>query len=89
MESGETKRKKSSAGAEQVTRAAPEGEPMESKGVQASTEHARQAPTAEERHCMIAIAAYYRAERRAFAPGAELEDWVAAQAEIDELLAKW
>lgn len=32
---------------------------------------------------MIATAAYYRAERRGFAPGAELEDWLAAEAEID------
>jgi hypothetical protein len=32
---------------------------------------------------MIAVAAYYRAERRGFAPGAELEDWLAAEAEID------
>ena len=31
---------------------------------------------------MIAVAAYYRAERRGFAPGHELEDWFAAEAEI-------
>jgi hypothetical protein len=31
---------------------------------------------------MIAMAAYYRAERRGFAPGHELEDWFAAEAEI-------
>lgn len=30
----------------------------------------------------IAEAAYYRAERRGFAPGHELEDWLAAQEEI-------
>jgi hypothetical protein len=28
--------------------------------------------------------AYYRAERRGFAPGAELDDWYAAEAEEDE-----
>jgi hypothetical protein len=28
--------------------------------------------------------AYYRAERRGFAPGAELDDWYAAEAEVDE-----
>lgn len=27
--------------------------------------------------------AYYRAERRGFAPGYELDDWLAAEAEID------
>jgi hypothetical protein len=37
---------------------------------------------------MIAEAAYYLAERRGFAPGHELEDWLAAEAEIDrELVA--
>ena len=35
------------------------------------------------RRCaMIAEAAYYRAERRGFAPGHELEDWVQAEAEL-------
>jgi len=32
---------------------------------------------------MIAEAAYYRAERRAFAPGFEIVDWLAAEAEVD------
>jgi hypothetical protein len=30
----------------------------------------------------VAEAAYYRAEHRGFAPGHELEDWLAAQEEI-------
>lgn len=33
------------------------------------------------RHAMIEEAAYYRAERRGFAPGHELEDWLQAEAE--------
>jgi len=33
---------------------------------------------------MIAEAAYYRAEARGFATGYEMEDWLAAEAEIDE-----
>jgi Protein of unknown function (DUF2934) len=42
-----------------------------------------------ERRAMIARAAYFRAERRNFAPGQELEDWVAAEAEVDrELVGK-
>jgi hypothetical protein len=41
----------------------------------------------EERRVMIARAAYFRAERRNFAPGQELEDWVAAEAEVDRELA--
>lgn len=31
----------------------------------------------------IAEAAYYRAERRGFAPGFELADWIAAEQELD------
>jgi hypothetical protein len=34
---------------------------------------------------MIAEAAYYRAERRGFKPGHELEDWLAAEADIRSL----
>jgi hypothetical protein len=37
----------------------------------------------DDRHRMIAKAAYLRAERRNFVPGHEVEDWLAAQAEID------
>jgi hypothetical protein len=37
---------------------------------------------------MIAEAAWLRAERRGFAPGGEVEDWLAAEAEIDALLAQ-
>lgn len=44
--------------------------------------------SADERRGMIARAAYFRAERRHFSPGHELEDWVAAEAEVDLELAK-
>ncbi len=40
----------------------------------------------EERHHLIAEAAYFRAERRSFAPGHELEDWLGAEAEINAKL---
>jgi Protein of unknown function (DUF2934) len=47
----------------------------------------RQAPHAldrsSSREALIAIAAYYRAERRGFLPGHEQEDWLAAEREID------
>ena len=33
-------------------------------------------------HRMIAVAAYYRAERRGFAPGGEVMDWLQAEAEL-------
>ena len=35
-----------------------------------------------DHHADIARAAYFRAERRGFAPGRELEDWLAAEAEL-------
>lgn len=40
----------------------------------------------EARRGMIAEAAYLRAERRGFVPGYELEDWIAAESEVDALL---
>lgn len=43
---------------------------------------------AEQRRNYIEMAAYYIAERRGFAPGNPLEDWVQAEAEIDRLLAQ-
>jgi hypothetical protein len=41
----------------------------------------------QERRNMIARAAYFRAEKRNFAPGQEVDDWVAAEAEVDRELA--
>ncbi len=42
----------------------------------------------EERERMIAMAAYYRAEHRGFAPGGELEDWCEAEMEINRQLGR-
>jgi hypothetical protein len=42
----------------------------------------------EQRRHYVEMAAYYIAERRGFAPGDPLEDWVQAEAEIDRLLAE-
>jgi hypothetical protein len=36
---------------------------------------------------MIECAAYYRAEKRGFSGGSELEDWLEAEAEIDRTLS--
>jgi hypothetical protein len=41
----------------------------------------------EDRRVSIARAAYLIAERRGFAPGHELEDWLAAENEVDQRLA--
>lgn len=42
-------------------------------------------PSATEREEMVRTAAYYRAQRRGFAPGYEWEDWLAAEAEVSML----
>lgn len=48
----------------------------------------RQRHTPEDRQSMIAKAAYLLAERRNFASGHELDDWLAAEAEVDRELGK-
>jgi len=40
----------------------------------------------EERTRLVAQAAYFRAEKRGFAPGFELQDWVEAEAEVLRLI---
>ena len=43
----------------------------------------------QQRSALIAKAAYFRSQERGFAPGHELEDWLAAEAEVDaELLRR-
>ena len=39
-------------------------------------------PAPAEREVRVRMAAYFRAERRGFAPGYETEDWLAAEAEV-------
>jgi hypothetical protein len=43
-------------------------------------------PASVSRTELVAMAAYYRAEKRSFSPGAELEDWLAAEREVDAAL---
>ncbi len=42
--------------------------------------------SALERERLVAQAAYFRAEKRGFAPGCELQDWVEAEAEVLRLI---
>jgi hypothetical protein len=44
--------------------------------------------TEEQRRRMIAEAAYYLAQRRGFAAGDAAADWLAAEAQIDRMLAE-
>ena len=46
----------------------------------------KKAPTAEEKRRMIATAAYYRAQKREFADGDPVADWLEAEKEIEALL---
>jgi hypothetical protein len=41
---------------------------------------------AQERDKLVAQAAYFRAEKRGFAPGCELQDWIEAEAEVKRLI---
>jgi hypothetical protein len=43
---------------------------------------------ADQRRNYIEVAAYYIAERRGFVGGNEMDDWAAAEAEIDRLLSE-
>ena len=40
----------------------------------------------EQRRQMIEVIAYYRAERRGYCEGGELDDWLAAEAEVGRQL---
>ena len=40
----------------------------------------------EQRAALIAEAAFFRAEKRGFATGHEVEDWLAAESEVDAKL---
>ncbi len=59
--------------------------PPQDVQITSSKLHQRDIPSfSESREARIAEAAYWRAERRGFAPGNELDDWLSAEKEIDE-----
>jgi hypothetical protein len=63
--------------------------PQESTEVTATRLERRDIPSfSESREARIAEAAYWRAERRGFVAGQELDDWLAAEREVDEDLGK-
>lgn len=53
-----------------------------------SVEIRSKAWSGEDRYRMIAEAAYFRAERRGFVSGSELQDWLEAEIEVDDLLGE-
>lgn len=80
--------KKSSAGA--APRSASSGKAAKSSAAKKSKAAAggngQNLINGEERHDMIATAAYFRAEQRCFDGDCAMDDWLAAEAEIDAML---
>jgi len=62
-------------------------EQMRGKRTHRRKPYAARAADPAQRLAMVAEAAYYKAERRGFDPGHELEDWLQAEAEIGRALA--
>jgi hypothetical protein len=46
-------------------------------------------PDLTQRNELIATSAYFRAERRGFEPGHELEDWLASEEEVVKALGEF
>ncbi len=61
-------------------------EAVDSEEAEQSREEGEKRVSAQAREQMIAVAAYYRAQRRNFDPGQELEDWLEAEAEVNARL---
>lgn len=68
---------------EQGTVHRPAGKP---RSEPASTGHSGTSISVDERRQLIAEAAWFRAEARGFSPDGELDDWLAAEAEVDKKL---
>ncbi len=63
------------------------GRKASSRGRRKAAVEAAMNVTPQVRRQMIAEAAYFRAEARGFAPGHELEDWLAAEQEVDLIIS--
>jgi hypothetical protein len=67
-------------------RKAPSG-PAPTDAAHATSSHATAATAPPvDRYASIAQAAYFRSQHRGFKPGREIEDWLAAEAEVDQRL---
>jgi hypothetical protein len=64
----------------------PAAAPAETKKAPAAKKATALSVSPEHRYHMIATASYYLAERRGFAGGYEMQDWIAAEAQIDAQL---
>jgi len=68
------------------SRTATTASPKAAAPAAAATQSKVSSITPEQRECMIAEAAYYRAEHRGFQSGDPQQDWLEAEAEIDQML---
>jgi hypothetical protein len=82
MASGKTPSKKATATPKMTNRGVTVA--VKAKQVRAKKKRPIAPPSmsAQEQQMLVAQAAYFRAERRGFAPGGELQDWVEAEAEL-------
>jgi hypothetical protein len=60
--------------------------PGSSRTTESHTASAEVPRPATDRYASIALAAYFRSQHRGFKPGHEMEDWLAAEAEVDQRL---
>jgi Protein of unknown function (DUF2934) len=51
----------------------------------ASVKKAGTPPLSADRYCLIEQVAYFKAERRGFEPGWEVQDWLEAEAEVEAM----
>ena len=66
-----------------------EGRPLKAEPIPtrhpSGAESADRSSDQQERENRVAVAAYFRAKARGFEPGQELDDWLAAEAEVGGL----
>lgn len=78
--------KSSSQNARQKTAPVPPSAPPRDENKSPHRISSKVQVTSQEREQMIATAAFFRAVQRGFAPGAEVQDWLQAEAEVDHRL---
>jgi hypothetical protein len=85
---GTTRKKPTSSAPGTSAKATRRTKPAESTASGQQDKVRYHAITPEQRHQMIAEAAYARAEKRGFQGGSPEEDWLQAESEIDALLLR-
>ena len=74
------------AGKQPTKRGASQGKKANSFDAAMDSGAEQQTFSPDEQHCLIAEAAYYRALERSFTPGCETDDWLQAEAEVNQVL---